>query len=557
MKKSLLVFSIGCTIAATSLQATNHLVTEHYSGATSGTVLWSPATPSTVWTFDSASPAWTSNTVINPNNGTANPSNALQIATQNDVTVAPTLTGNLTLSTSGAITVQNFALTPNVTSGIMTFTLGGNFTQYATSGTLTAITGATSDASRLIIDMNGYNMTIGRGLVGATAASSFTLNSTVAGGVFTTTSALSDSGASARIVINNGATLYSGVSLTGASSEVAAFYTFNTVFAENSTLELKGRNTVGSGASQLTTHSSVAGSLNGPLGNLILGDGLTGTNWSFSGSWGAVGSPTPLGRLMTVKGYMTVGLGSTIAFGVAGSTTGLAGIAVGGNYTDLNTGSRSYSVSTATGAVNAGMFFNGGYTSGTPLVNERTLTINGTLTKNATSNLTTNFQVGDGTTGGNIKLGGNFTTTDSMFTVTNNSRLNLDTKTLSSAGGITIASGGTIALTFGNFGATAGLATTAGVLTLNTFNLQLNYDGTGWNDGDALLLFHYGSQLGAIALGTVTYSGTYGSLFDDGAGNIYLTNINAPIPIPEPGSVALLMAGIGVLVWGVRRKRVS
>ncbi|MEO8207247.1 MAG: hypothetical protein ABI615_13785, partial [Chthoniobacterales bacterium] len=114
-----------------------------------------------------------------------------------------------------------------------------------------------------------------------------------------------------------------------------------------------------------------------------------------------------------------------------------------------------------------------------------------------------------------------------------------------------IVSGATIADTFG---AHSGFASTSGVLTLNTFNLQLTYDGTGWSNGSSLLLFHFASLTGTPTLGTVTAPGiTYGSLFNDGSGNIFLTNVSV---VPEPNAAFLIMASFGCLiVWKLRRRK--
>ncbi|MEO8205809.1 MAG: PEP-CTERM sorting domain-containing protein [Chthoniobacterales bacterium] len=538
---------IVCTFAALiNVNAANVFdVAEHYSGSTSGNVDWFQVTPSAAWTYDSSGfgGPWTGG-AFNPNNNTTVGS---QTATTVNVNVAPTLTGDLTLTTSGAVTVQNINLNPIVGSNVFTLKLGGNFTQNATTAALTSITGASADASKLVIDLNGYNMLINRGNTGNTAASSFTLNSTNAGGVFTTAVALTGSGAE-RLAINDGATLFTGW-LQGNTAGVATFYTYNTAMSANSTLKFAGR----TAGTSIVVRSSVGGSLNQSFGNIIVGDGTTVTPWNFTGSW--TGAPsTPLGRLMTVRGNFTLATNSSYTIGNINSTQGIAGIAVGGNYTDTNTGARTYSTATISGAINSAIFFNGGYTSGTPLVNERTVIINGSIGKNATSNLVTNFQVGDGSTGGNIKLGANLTLTDTTnFTVTNNSRLNLATYTLSTAaGGINIATGATIA---DSFGAASGLATTSGLLTLNSFNLQLNFDGTSWTNGTNLVLFNYNTISGTPTLGTVTFNTgmwTYG--FSSLGGVVQLTNLTMAT-IPEPSSAALLLGAVGgLLVWTVRRK---
>ncbi|MEO8205492.1 MAG: PEP-CTERM sorting domain-containing protein, partial [Chthoniobacterales bacterium] len=206
-----------------------------------------------------------------------------------------------------------------------------------------------------------------------------------------------------------------------------------------------------------------------------------------------------------------------------------------------------------------------------------------TLNSTDSGTYTTSFQVGvpSGAANatltvdaGNIKLVNASSTvgaiyTSGSFTVLANSRVNLGTSTTTGdvaplrAGSIIIGTGATIADTFGAHSGYALSDATlggSGNLTLNTFNLQLTYDGTGWSDGSDLLLFHFtGTLTGTPTLGTVTVAGFEhtGLFYDNLTKNIYLTGLTA-VPVPEPGSAALLLGAFGGLViWTVRRRKVA
>ncbi|MEO6847846.1 MAG: hypothetical protein ABI443_09760, partial [Chthoniobacterales bacterium] len=223
-----------------------------------------------------------------------------------------------------------------------------------------------------------------------------------------------------------------------------------------------------------------------------------------------------------------------------------AAVYIGGNLTDQGgTGATSF-------GGNNGIFFNGG--AGT----ERTVGLNRSQT-NA-------IQVGDsvGATNGNIKLVNPDVsvaalTTSGSFTVLNGSRVNLGNSTATGsaaslvAGSIAINSGATVATILG---AHAGFGSTSGALTLNSFNLQLDYDGSGWTNGAPLVLFGYGSLSGtpsatisSIASG---YTITWGSLSEVG-NQVILNGVNI-VAIPEPSAALLIGAFGGLVVWTVRRK---
>ncbi|MEO8205209.1 MAG: hypothetical protein ABI615_03455 [Chthoniobacterales bacterium] len=303
----------------------------------------------------------------------------------------------------------------------------------------------------------------------------------------------------------------------------------------------------------LGTTNVNGGAATSNLYNLTVGNTANNNFSDFRASNNLV---NPGGLTMRVNGDVLInqaanGNANHIQLGWSGGTA-VSTMYVAGNFTDQGgTGATSYNTN-ITNAKTALIVFNGGST-------ERDVSINRNVQSSITSSgSTTNLKIGESSSvAGNVRLTHDLTGTVSSLTMLKESRLNVQNFT-ATMGSLNFAdnSGGQH-MTFGyTFGASdAGLITTGGSLSLNTFNLELTYDGTSWNDGDSLLLFHYGSLTGTIALGTVTYAGTYGALFDDGGGNIYLTNVFAPVPIPEPGSAALLLGAVGgLLVWTVRRK---
>ncbi|MEO6846750.1 MAG: PEP-CTERM sorting domain-containing protein, partial [Chthoniobacterales bacterium] len=169
---------------------------------------------------------------------------------------------------------------------------------------------------------------------------------------------------------------------------------------------------------------------------------------------------------------------------------------------------------------------------------------------------------------GNVQLVNPSSTVGALYTaggarVFANSQLDLGTSTTSGniaslrAGSITIDSGATIVDTFGVNSGYAVSDTSlggSGNLSLNSFNLVLNYDGTGWTSGSVLTLFSYtGTLTGTPTLASITLPSGYtaGSL-NFGSGVVSLT-VTA---VPEPSTAFLVIASFGSLIFLKLRRKV-
>ncbi|MEO6848619.1 MAG: PEP-CTERM sorting domain-containing protein, partial [Chthoniobacterales bacterium] len=275
------------------------------------------------------------------------------------------------------------------------------------------------------------------------------------------------------------------------------------------------------------------------VGNVIIGSAANGNLTYFNTSNAAtyrIGGDFTLNKGTTANqdGYISFGASNTKVY-------------VGGNFTDVGGSATSSQPDYVTTGGGSGLLaFNGG--AGT----QKSVSIGRT-------GLTNNFAVGESATiFGNIGLAKNLATTGS-FTMYRGSRLNVAALTLT-AGSLNLAddAGGNHLTIADTFGTTNGLITTSGNLSLNTFNLELNFDGTSWTNGSNLLLFHYGGTFtGTLALGTITYNGpgtitSAGTLLNSG-GNIYLQGVSV---VPEPSVAFLLMASFGsLMVWKLRRRK--
>ncbi|MEO6053700.1 MAG: PEP-CTERM sorting domain-containing protein, partial [Chthoniobacterales bacterium] len=488
------------------------------------------------YTFDptvSGSQVWS--TVTNWGTpGSASPINGDQATIDRSTSTSDL---NLTTPTLAALSLRTLTLTAG-SSSVLTLKLGNNLS--LTNLTQSVFTNNIS-ASQLVFDLNSYTFATDGGANGpfvrnnAPGLKYFTVKDTSAGGAGTINFGLYQQSSGNVSVLNN-TTLR--VSNTAGPGGVFSGYT---TFSTGSTFQID-TNT----PSTQVWQSTVTGGTNTGYGNVTIGS--TTDSSRVTSVWFR-GDSTHLN--LTINGNFLIAQGSNIVLGnLAGQD--ITGVSVKGNFTDQGSAITTYQAagSSTTFSLNGGI--------GT----EHTLSINRTL--NTTGGKTTSFQIGDGTTAGNIKLINAASNTVTALTTTGSvkvfgdSRLNLGTSTNTNAASlvaasINIVSGATIADTFG---AHAGFASTSGVLTLNTFNLELNYDGTGWLNGSDLLLFHFASLTGTPTLGTVTANGiSYGGLYNDQAGNIYLSRVSV---VPEPSSVALLLGSVGgFLVWTVRRRRNS
>ncbi|MEO6846922.1 MAG: hypothetical protein ABI443_05630, partial [Chthoniobacterales bacterium] len=409
-------------------------------------------------------------------------------------------TGALTITTADStpytVTTPNFI----VNSGSLTFKLGlgSNFTASGAA----VINNATTDVTKMVFDVNGSTLDFSSIPYSDAFAKYFTVKSTKADG--SGTIKLGQIGGAWRIAVQNNVTL----NITGAAGNTFT----STTFSAGSTLWMSAAGNSGLNGATGT----------GTFGNLIVGNSANAnlTNLTLYQN-----TTFRVGGNLTLNKGTTANQDSTLTFG-----NNLVYLYVGGNFTDVG-GSANSTVQNyvTTGGGSALIGFNGGAAT------QRTVSIGRT-------GLTNNFVVGENiTTPGNIGLAKNLATTGS-FTMYRGSRLNVAAFTLT-AGSLILADDAvgnhlTIADTFGT---TNGLITTSGNLSLNTFNLELTFDGTSWTNGSNLLLFHYGGTFtGTLALGTITYNGpgtitSLGTLLNSG-GNIYLQGVNVT-PVPEPSTV--------------------
>ncbi|MEO8205932.1 MAG: hypothetical protein ABI615_07095, partial [Chthoniobacterales bacterium] len=481
-----------------------------------GLLLAVTETQAATYTFDTAvtgAQSWTTTSNWTPNTGSPSLTTDLGIIDRS------ASSGDVSITTPGtATTIRQLTLTAGASSAL-TLKLGNNLSLTNASFAQSIFTN-NIDASKMVFDLNSYTFTTdgaGAGPFVRNAAPGlkyFTVKDTSTGGAGTITFGLY-SQSSGSVSIENNATLR--VTSAAGLGPVTTAYTS---FSSGSTLQIDVNN-----ATTTTFTSSLAGGINSALGNLTIGSTVNSNKTAlyFYGST----------QRLVVSGNFFIGQGSNIILGQRAGD-GITSVSVGGNFTDLGSAVTTYQGP----GLNSTISLNGGS------VTEHTLSINRTL--NANSGTVTNFEIGDGTTAGNIKLVNASSTVGALYTagsmtVRNGSILNLGTSTTTGdvaslrAGSIIVGTGATIGVTFGAHSGYAVADATlggAGTLTLNTFNLELNYSGSGWVDGSDLLLFHYtGTLTGTPTLGTVTVSGyTYGGLFNDG-NNIYLTGLTA-VPIP-------------------------
>ncbi|MEO6846746.1 MAG: hypothetical protein ABI443_04890 [Chthoniobacterales bacterium] len=521
----------------------------------------------TTYTFDptvSGSQAWTTSA----NWGGTTPTSADQGIVDRSVVG---VTGDLTFTNTSAVTVGKLSLT-TTNSNAINFSLGADFSMTGNpQSAAESIWTTGTDASKLVIDLNGHNFHTdstpatfyGLRILDVRSNPNMTIKSTGdAGGTFYTDMMQSST---AHLVLQNNVTLDITQHYTGYSGSVNSF---NNTYSTGSTLQAD------TGSTNLYVKTSTG--LNNSLGNLIIGSTTNATLANGTALRWLGNSNNAAGLNMQVLGNFRITAGSDLQLGYY--YYGTRNVGVGGNFTDDGGGNfNTYNYAGGTGAGangNATIMFNGGIGS------EKNVSINRTLNSTDSGARTSSFQVGvDNIAGnasltvdaGNIKLVNPSSTvgaiyTAGSFTVLANSRVNLGTATTTGsvaslrAGSITINSGATIAAILGA-NAGYGVADTSlggsGVLTLNTFNLQLDYDGSGWIPGSSYVLFTYGTHAAGLTP-TITnistgYTITWGSLTDTGS-QIVLGNVNI-VAIPEPSTAFLLVSSFGgLLVWKLRRK---
>ncbi|MEO8204767.1 MAG: hypothetical protein ABI615_01210, partial [Chthoniobacterales bacterium] len=490
------------------------------------------ANAATTYTFNSAltgSQSWTTTTNWSP---TGNPGSA---GSYTDVATIAPVSGALNVTTPGSATTIGLINLTGSAGNALTLTLGNDLIidTIHTAAARSTFNNTSGVASNLVLDLNGYNFTA----------------ITTSGGNNYGFAILMGSGLSMNITSNSGGTFTNdgwGASFTGpfvnlqgnatARVQLGGAYTVyanNTTFSSGSTFVVAGGG-ASAGASTVALYAKATT----PFGNLVLGDTVNSAHYTDVVMQTAAG-----GQTATIAGNLSLLGGKTNMYLGYNSSSYFKALKIAGNFTDEGGSVSGYNKTGGTPSNSTISFTGGAGTEHTVSVNRNLGVISGTVT---------NFEVGDGTTAGNIKLVNPSATVGALYmagsmTVYAGSRLNLDHSTTTGnvaslrAGSIIVGTGATIGVTFGDHSGYAVADATlggTGNLTLNTFNLELNYSGSGWVDGSDLLLFHFtGSLTGTPTLGTVSVTGyNYGGLFYDNlTKNVYLTGLTA-VPVPEPGS---------------------
>ncbi|MEO8206028.1 MAG: hypothetical protein ABI615_07590, partial [Chthoniobacterales bacterium] len=455
----------------------------------------------TTYTFNSAltgGQSWSTNANWSPS--TSYPG---AVGTTDWAIIAPA-SGALTVTTPNTpTTIGSYNFTGS-TSNPLTLVLGNNLSTDTITGLPAAgvWTNTSGTASNLTLDLNGHNFSAialqstnnyGNGTTLPSTLSMVIKSTGNAGGTFIT-----QNYTGAAIDIQNNVTMQIHANGTIYATSLSYNLT-NTTFSNDSTLQFVGGNTAAypNAALLIVTQSPTTSQ---SFGTLTIGDAVTGhyTDVAMHSNINAGGVHTAV-----VRGDMSL-VGGKVTFSLGYNYQSINNLKVGGNFTDEGGGNSTYSVSAGTNNV---ITFNGG--AGT----QKTVSINRTIdTAGVSANARhTDFTVGDATSAGNIKLVNPSTTVGALYTsgsmtVYNGSKLNLDHSTTTGnvaslkAGSIIIGatstggSAATIATSFGTnsgFGVASNALGGTGNLTLNSYNLELNFDGTSWTNGANLVLFTY------------------------------------------------------------------
>ncbi|MEO6055020.1 MAG: hypothetical protein ABIP97_13515, partial [Chthoniobacterales bacterium] len=314
------------------------------------------------YTFDPAvngSQAWTTS---------ANWGGITPTSTDQGIINRTSSTGDLTITNSSATTVGKLSLTTTNTNAI-TFSLGADFSIAGSpaSGAESIWTTGT-DASKLVIDLNGHNFNSALNnngfdlrILDSRSNPNMTIKSTGdAGGTFQTEMLFSNS---AHLVLQNNVTLL--VSKHGTGS----VYAFNNTYSSTSTLQLDV------GVANFSSKSATAGSVNGVIGNLTIGSTVNATLANGSNIRFLASSLSATLLNQQLAGNFRITNGSDLQLGF--NNYGTQKLAVAGTFIDDGGGSlNSYTYAGGTGAGangNARIMFNGG------IATEKTVSINRTL----------------------------------------------------------------------------------------------------------------------------------------------------------------------------------
>ena len=513
---------------------------------------------------------------VNVNGGT------LALGANSDTVGAVTLTSGSITGSTGVLTGASYGVQSGTISGILG---GSGVLTKTTSGTVTlsganTYTGATTvTAGTLGL---GANNTIGSGssvVVNGGTLALTTFNDSVAGvslqsgnitgstGVLTSASTYDLQSGSVSGILGGsvGATKTTAgtVTLSGVNTYTGA----TTVTA--GTLALGANNTIASGSSVVvnggtlavsTFNDSVAGvslqsgSITGSTGVLTSAstyDLQAGSSGAILG--GSVGATKTTGGTVTLTaantytGTTTVSAGKVFANNTSGSATGSGAVQIQSTGTLAGKGA----ISGATTVQSGGTLSSGDVQStaqttlGGPGVDTITgtgLTLTGALAVNSGASLT--FNLGAGASTGAL----NFASP------------NLNATFLTASGGVTFGTGSAISINLIDLTAYS----TSNTLQLRTENPYLLIDGVANSDFNVYTTGGYQQNGWITGFGAGNAGGVNISVFDINGNNItvsgnyaglqlYLFNGNIEV-VPEPGTYAMILGGLMVLVCLQRRK---
>jgi autotransporter-associated beta strand protein len=441
-----------------------------------------------------------------------------------------TLTGSNTYT--GATSINGGIL--NVSSGSAlgsgNVTFGGGTLQYGTSSAAgTDLSGRiVSSGSAISLDTDGQNVTYASALASSNTGGLTLQDSAGSPGSLTLSGADAYSGAT---TVNSGGTLNLSGTLVNSSSIVVNAGSF----------------TVGSGG--LVTAASTVTAANGATFTVASGGSLGGTPALTDN--GTVNFNNPARTLSSLNGASTGvvnlnGTTLTVSNGgtFAGSINGTGNLAVTG-------GTLSLTNANATSASN----FAGTLTVGTGSANSGTVIVSGAL-----SGVTTATVQGGGTLGSigqNADIPGNATIqtggTLSMSTGLSTAGTDLSIGNLGS-NSVTFAANSTLSLNYDALGGNIDQLFTNGSLSIDsTDTLVVDLLSNGY--AGEQIIFAYAASASATTFGTVNLtganaSGLTGTVSVVGGDEEELT-LGA---IPEPGTWAMLLSGVGMLIAYQRRR---
>ncbi|MEO6846503.1 MAG: hypothetical protein ABI254_04540, partial [Chthoniobacterales bacterium] len=383
------LFLIGSMLLAVGLNAQAAATTYTFNPTFNGAQTWSTAAD---WSSASYPSTASDNAVINRTSST----------------------GDVTITTPGTtLTLGQFNFTSTATKGLTLslgndLTLGNNSSYNSTRGSINNTSG---DVTKMVFDLNGHNFD-------AVGTSTYTPLLNANGGTqpaFTIKSTGSLGGTATFLDFGGTASIQDNVTvwIKGPDTQTIQMNTATSTFSAASTFQVSGGVDATYHRSQMSVNGNATG--DNAFGNFVVGDAAhRDTRLNFTGTASSA---------VVVRGNFTMMQNTDLYLGFPSSLTALK---VGGNYSDAGGGHFTTYATSAT--ANSTISLNGGIGS------VRTLSINRTL--NSAGGFSTSFQIGDGTTAGNVQLVNPSSTVGALYTaggarVFANSQLDLGTSTTS------------------------------------------------------------------------------------------------------------------------------